>query len=357
MTRSRLLFVSANTSWGGSEESWFRLAQRAAAYGLDAWVAARAYPESERRLRALTASGIGVIELSTGEAFGECLDRVRPAVVHASLGQPLALLSECEAVVARDIPLVIVEHLASDDYTLSPDDADHCRKIALYRRAAKIVYVAERNRRTLGRWVDDAARATVITHGVELSRFQPAPFRERMPLRAVCVARLALRHKGLDTLVATSARAAEEVAIDLIGTGPAGGDVRTLAANCGATLRLRGSVDDINTALLDYDAFVLLSRYEGKPTAIAEAMAAGLPCVVTDVGGQAELVRDGVTGFVVPAEDHETAATRLVTLAREPELRRRMREAALAAARRELDWRDTEESLYAVYRNALKEAS
>ena len=51
------------------------------------------------------------------------------------------------------------------------------------------------------------------------------------------------------------------------------------------------------------DIFVLPSRSEGFSNAIIEAMAASLPVVATNVGGNAEAVEDGVSGFIVPPED------------------------------------------------------
>jgi len=53
------------------------------------------------------------------------------------------------------------------------------------------------------------------------------------------------------------------------------------------------------------DIFVLPSRSEGFSNAIVEAMAASLPVIATDVGGNAEAVEDGVSGFLVPSEDPE----------------------------------------------------
>lgn len=73
--------------------------------------------------------------------------------------------------------------------------------------------------------------------------------------------------------------------------------------------------------------FLHASLSEGISNAVLEAMACGLPVVVTDAGGTREAVRDGVEGFVVPCRDVEAMAEALVRLGRDPELRRRMGEA------------------------------
>ena len=59
-------------------------------------------------------------------------------------------------------------------------------------------------------------------------------------------------------------------------------------------------------------------------------MAAGLPCVATDVGGNPEVVADGATGLLVPAEDPEALADALLRLLRDANLRTRLGEAGRA---------------------------
>jgi len=63
------------------------------------------------------------------------------------------------------------------------------------------------------------------------------------------------------------------------------------------------------------DVGLLCSHEEGFSNAVLEGMAAGLPMVVTDVGGNAEAVIDGVTGYVVPAHNPELLADALLTVA------------------------------------------
>jgi glycosyltransferase involved in cell wall biosynthesis len=87
----------------------------------------------------------------------------------------------------------------------------------------------------------------------------------------------------------------------------------------GERFRFAGGVNDLRTFLGEASVFVLPSRSEGFSNAIVEAMAAGLPVVATDVGGNAEAVADGVTGRVVAAEDVEALAAAMREMLAHPE--------------------------------------
>jgi glycosyltransferase involved in cell wall biosynthesis len=79
-----------------------------------------------------------------------------------------------------------------------------------------------------------------------------------------------------------------------------------------------GPVEEVFSILKASDLFFLPSRSEGLSNALLEAMACGLPCVATAVGGNPELVRDGENGVLVPAEDAVRAAEAIVSLLRDP---------------------------------------
>ena len=77
-------------------------------------------------------------------------------------------------------------------------------------------------------------------------------------------------------------------------------------------------VTNLHEHLSTADIFVLPSRSEGFSNAIIEAMAASLPVVATDVGGNAEAVKDGVSGFVVPSEDVPALSDAIIQLLSDP---------------------------------------
>jgi len=93
---------------------------------------------------------------------------------------------------------------------------------------------------------------------------------------------------------------------------------------------LVGETSNVPGLLVDADVSVLTSLREGCSNALLESMALGTPIVATDVGGNRELVRDGVEGFIVPAGDAKAVADRIIQLLENQELRVRMGRAGRA---------------------------
>ena len=82
-----------------------------------------------------------------------------------------------------------------------------------------------------------------------------------------------------------------------------------------------GEVSNIPELLVESDAFVLSSDYEGLPLTLLEAMAAGLPIVSTDVGGVSDIVKDGLNGLLVPPQNVDMLADAMFRLAHDEKLR------------------------------------
>jgi glycosyltransferase involved in cell wall biosynthesis len=91
---------------------------------------------------------------------------------------------------------------------------------------------------------------------------------------------------------------------------------------------LHGHVEGTARFLRELEIFVLCSRSEGLPHALLEAMAAGRAVVATAVGGNKELIADGVNGLLVPPGDPPALAAAISRLARNPEFASRLAAAA-----------------------------
>jgi glycosyltransferase involved in cell wall biosynthesis len=103
----------------------------------------------------------------------------------------------------------------------------------------------------------------------------------------------------------------------LIGGGPLLAECRQLLMDAGVIdlAWLPGERGDIPGIMRGLDCFVLPSLAEGVSNTILEAMSSGLPVIATDVGGNAELVSAGVTGYIIPATNPEAMAEKIVLLA------------------------------------------
>lgn len=116
----------------------------------------------------------------------------------------------------------------------------------------------------------------------------------------------------------------------IIGDGPLRSTLEAQIDQTGLSkiVQLWGNQDDIASFLFASDIFVLPSRYEAMPSSILEAMAAGLPCIVTKVGDNDRVIGDGIGGIVIPPEDIDQLVRALHTLLTDAALRRQMSKAA-----------------------------
>ena len=140
-------------------------------------------------------------------------------------------------------------------------------------------------------------------------------------------------NKDYPTLFSAAARAvAAEPRLRFvsIGQGPLEEDLRRALASheLGERFVMLGYHPDPPAVLAGADVFTLSSRHEGLPISLLEAMALGIPPVVTAVGGNAEVVTHDVDGLLVPAGDPGALAAAYVGLAREPQTRARLAGAA-----------------------------
>jgi glycosyltransferase involved in cell wall biosynthesis len=107
----------------------------------------------------------------------------------------------------------------------------------------------------------------------------------------------------------------------MVGEGPLRAHAQAVldAAGLGALAWLPGECNDVQDVMRGLHAFALPSLAEGVSNTILEAMASGLPVVATAVGGNADLVLNGKTGYIVPAAHPQAMALRVVKLASSPE--------------------------------------
>jgi glycosyltransferase involved in cell wall biosynthesis len=211
--------------------------------------------------------------------------------------------------------------------------------------ADRVVANASAVRAALIRDGYDAGRLDVIHNGIALERFRPRPGcvspREELgiPRDAPLVAMLArlTELKGAEYFLEAAAIVAREqrearflVVGDSKCLGMGNPAYRPALEDLAARLGLQGRVvftgfrTDIPELLSELTVAVQPSLSEGLSNVVLESMAAGAPVVATAVGGNAEMVRDGETGLLVPPRDAPALAAGIGRLLAEPNLARRL---------------------------------
>jgi len=177
----------------------------------------------------------------------------------------------------------------------------------------------------------------VVPNGVDTERYRAVPPGTRDRLRhslglGAEFAWLAVGRfegaKDYPTMLRAFARVRGEcpgTVLLLVGRGSLRGETEALAATLGLNGRVRfvGTREDVPEFMTVADGYVMSSAWEGMPMVLLEAGAAGLPIVATRVGGNPEVVEEGVSGFLVPPSDSEALAAAMLRLMALPEADRR----------------------------------
>lgn len=187
-----------------------------------------------------------------------------------------------------------------------------------------VATVSQANVRHLRGVLSGRGRVALVPNAVDVGRIPMPADRRPEPGLVLTVARL-VEKKGLDDLVRACGllvRRGVAVRLEVAGDGPLRGELEALAAAEGVDARFRGAVDhdEVLTAYRRAAVFALpcviaaTGDRDGLPTAVLEAMAAGVPVVSTAVNGLAEAVVHGRTGLTVPQRDPHALAAALERL-------------------------------------------
>jgi L-malate glycosyltransferase len=212
-----------------------------------------------------------------------------------------------------------------------------------FRMADKVVCNSRAAAATLYRQGLPQAKVEIIPNGLAKEAFaEPPPAIARRPgvVRVGMIARMnspAKNHGPFLHAAAQLVRQGHPVEFVLVGDGPLRPGLEQLAAELGIGEKVlfAGERHDIPGILASLDLSALISSSESLSNAILESMAAGVPVVATNVGGNAELVKDGETGRLVPANDEKGLVDALALLVRDAATRAQYAAHSRAFARSE----------------------
>jgi len=252
--------------------------------------------------------------------------RVRPSVIHARNWGAWPDIAVARLAMWPPVPLIFSFHGFA-----RPDRPPLRRRLAfrvLARVTTCLFTVSEASRRML---IDELGwpsnRVLVIPNGVDTDRFTPGPAHspasERVIFGTVGSLTPVKDHALLIRACAELMESGLPCEVRIAGEGPERPHLETLARSLGVSERVcfMGHVKDVPQFLRGLSVFVLPSRSEAHPNALLEAMACGLPCVATRVGGIGEVLRDGRDGRLVKPGDPEALVQALTELVDNPAAR------------------------------------
>lgn len=368
---AKIAFISTmeGFSWGGSEYLWAAAAEHALKDGHEVLISLHDWPEKHSIVSDLTRQGAQLFlrpHDSKPSIFFRALRRASQSIpyftpIHSkSLYQSLFDLSPDAICISQgtsfdvssqpdlinllyssSIPFTLVCQLNSDSFSL--EDSARATVQKLFTQAAAVAFVSHHNLKLAERQLAQTLpQATVVQNPVNLTSTNPVLFPDQSIAKFACVARLETAYKGQDALFeALSSPEWKERhwLCSLYGSGPDRAYLEALSKYYGisAHIQFAGHVNDVRSIWAENDLLLLPSRSEGTPLALVECMLCGRPAVVTDVGGNAEWIQEGTTGFIAEAPTMRSLSAALERAWLAQDKWRQMGEAAHAYA---IDRRD-----------------
>lgn len=312
-----ILFVSTIEShWGGSEVLWSQAALALCARGNEV-AAFFTYYKDLPPTRALQSAGvslhfgtpsptrwwkrIGNRPLNRLGRLREVLDAKTPDLVVFNQGDVIDGQDAMQLCRERRQPYAIISQAVGPLFYC---DRDWETLRAGFGGAAYTWFVSRENQIALLDSINASPERTEVipnAYGCAYSIDCPWPVSSE-PLRLASVGRLDVEQKGQDILLAVLAREKwrqRPLHVSFFGTGPCENSLKERARHlCLTSVHFAGQTHDIQSMWREHHALVMSSRYEGQSLAMIEAMLHGRPVISTPVGGTADVVIDGHTGFL-----------------------------------------------------------
>jgi sugar transferase (PEP-CTERM/EpsH1 system associated) len=270
--------------------------------------------------------------------FARLFAQVRPDVVHSRNWSTIEAIAG--AWLARVPAIIHCEHGRNADGANGERLRQRLMRYAYYSMADRVLAVSQDLKDYLHTKLHvPANRLRMISDGVDTSEFGPNAAARLVTRRCLNIPESAFvvgtvarfdSVKDLPLLLRAAARLVTrgiDARVLMVGYGPLRPRLEQLAVNLPelrGRVHFTGEVRNVADWLNGFDAFVLTSLFEGTSVALLEAMAVGVPPVVTTVGGNPEIVQDTQNGYCFQPKDEAALAEHLERLARSADLRARL---------------------------------
>jgi glycosyltransferase involved in cell wall biosynthesis len=313
--------------WAGSEELWSQTARRMAEFGYRVGINVFSWENEACQVKELSQTencevyrrpkSTSLWQRSLNKVFTPeqlnwadfhmqgWLKRFQPDLVAISTGAGFDGKEWMQACQKQDIPYVIIVQLA--DIVFWPDSETVKEISDLFARAKAVFFVSKHNLENFSKlFARNLDNATVTYNPLNLNLETKVDWPEdSSTLHLACVARIGIEHKGQDILLEVMSQPKwrnRPITVTLFGDGHHKGIMQNLKNFWQLdNIIFGGFAEDIASVWSKHHALVLPSRYEGLPLAVVEAMTCQRICIVTDVGGNSDLIEDGISGFVASA--------------------------------------------------------
>jgi glycosyltransferase involved in cell wall biosynthesis len=319
----KYLFIAANEwPWGGSEVLWSRSAERLALEGAEVRVSAPDFGKPMKELERVESAGGKISYRRRPSLVTRLARKILPLAEYKnkhtrSLGSGVDLVVISQGCVADGLPWIEAVRAAGLKYAVIvqsasefwwPEDETAERLALGFENAVRAYFVSKATldlcRRQFGTPLH-CGRVVRNPFNVRYDARQPWPSDCAEGFSLACVGRLELVTKGQDLLLEVLNLPhwrERNVRLLMVGKGPHERGLQRRAQELKLTnVDFAGHLTDIEKVWNNYHALVLPSRQEGMPLVVVEAMLCGRPCIATNVGGNSELIRDGVNGFLAKA--------------------------------------------------------
>lgn len=324
-----ILFIptSAGIIWGGSDELWARTCKIALDEGHQCFILLTVTTNLNKSLQSLIDKGAVVIprRRQKKELFYKIRDRIYkafnktgtllkklskyyPDVICINQGATFSIIPDNEIyhlIMNYQKPVYLISQYNDEHKCLKYSHILRARKI--FNRARKILFVSEHNRYTAERQIAATiSNAIIVDNPLNITDLSLVAWPSAEKVNMAVVARLDADYKGQDLLLEVLSQLKwlqRPWQLNLYGEGRDKQYLKELSLYYKLETRVffKGYVEDIRQLWKDNHILLLPSIGEGTPLALMESMICGRPAVVTKVGGNANLIEEGVSGFVAEA--------------------------------------------------------